>query len=59
MAKTRVTVNDDEQKVVEAARYLSKLQAKRRAKAADLDEIDKEIALAKASVSTLIGSTGE
>lgn len=58
MAKTRVTVNEDEQKVVEAARHLSKLQAKRRAKAADLDALDDEIAAARAAVGNLVGLTG-
>ena len=56
MAKARLSVNEDEAKVVEAARYLSKLQAKRRQKVDDLAALDKEIVLAKKAVGGLIGS---
>ena len=57
MAKTRVTVNENEQKIVSAAKYLSKLQAKRRVKAADLTSLDTEIEEAKKDVASLIGGT--
>jgi len=56
MAKARLSVNEEEQKVVEASRYLSKLQAKRRQKADELAALDKEITLAKAEVRGLIGT---
>lgn len=56
MAKSRVTVNEDEQKIVEAARSLSRLQAKRRAKVDDLAALDKEIEAAKAEVNGLVGT---
>lgn len=54
MAKSRVTVNDTEQQLVEQARHLSKLQAKRRQKADDLAALDKEIAAVKQVLSGLV-----
>lgn len=44
MAKARVTVNDAEHEMVERARQLSKLQAKRRQKVDELAALDAEIA---------------
>jgi uncharacterized protein YlxW (UPF0749 family) len=43
MAKTRVTVNESELQLVELAKELSKLQAKRRQKADELAALDMEI----------------
>lgn len=59
MAKTRVTVNDEEQQLVERARELSKLQAKRRQKAIELASLDEEIALAKEVLGDLVAGKAQ
>ena len=59
MAKTRVRVNDEEQQLVERARELSKLQAKRRQKAIALAELDDELALAKEVLGDLVAGKAQ
>lgn len=59
MAKSRVTVNDEEALLVEQARDLSKLQAKRRRDADALADLDTQIAGLKASLGKSLGTTEE
>lgn len=54
MAKARLSVNDEEARIVERARALSKLQAKRRQKVDELAALDKEIEGVKQALSGLI-----
>lgn len=53
MAKSRVTVNSEEAKLVEQARELSKLRARRRQKVDELAGLDKQIEATQKEVNRL------